>query len=164
MNNQRNIIFFSNLIINKYIVKKDEINKFKDILQSYYAKHKNKFDDFTVCVMWKKNDVLINKISVPSKITIQKPHLFKPTLIEVPIVERVPPFDFPDTFDRNCINDEVVGINIIFISYLEDIKFSHYMTQPKSMLCRKLGRISIEEDFRAFDYNWLPNCFRHIHS
>ena len=100
--------YFSNLIINKYIVINDEIDKFKDIFQSYYDKRKKKIDEFTVCVLWMKNDVLKNKISVPSLITIQKPLLFKPTMTELPIVERVPPFDFLDTFDRNCINDEVV--------------------------------------------------------
>ena len=30
----------SNLIINKYIVKNNEIDKFKEIVQSYYEKHK----------------------------------------------------------------------------------------------------------------------------
>ena len=57
--------YFSNLIIKKYIVKNDEIDKFKDILQLYFDEHKNKFNDFTVCIMWKKNDMLINKNSVP---------------------------------------------------------------------------------------------------
>ena len=32
--------YFSNLIMNKYILKNDEIDKFKDILQSYYDSHK----------------------------------------------------------------------------------------------------------------------------
>ena len=59
---------FSNLIINICIEKNDEIVKFKDILQSYYDKHKKKFDNFTVCVMWMKNGLVVNKISVPSKI------------------------------------------------------------------------------------------------
>ena len=39
--------------------------------------------NFSICVMWKKNNVLINKISVPSTITFQKPHLFKPSMIEL---------------------------------------------------------------------------------
>ena len=43
--------YFSNLIINKYIVKKIEIDKLNDILQSYYDKQKRKFDNLTVCVM-----------------------------------------------------------------------------------------------------------------
>ena len=45
---------FSNLIINKYIVRNLEIDKFKDIIQPYYNNHKKKIDNFTVCVMWKK--------------------------------------------------------------------------------------------------------------
>ena len=32
--------FLSNLIINKYIVKNNEIDRFKDIVQSYYDEHK----------------------------------------------------------------------------------------------------------------------------
>ena len=109
--------------------------------------------------MWKKNDILIKKISVPSKITLEKPHLFKPSMIELPIVIRMSPLDFLDTFDRNIYN-EVDEIKIIFISDLDDITFSHYMTQPKPMLCRKIFKNFVEEDSGDFDYNWLPNCFR----
>ena len=83
--------------------------------------------------MWKKTDVLINKISIPSTITLQNAHLLQPNMIELPIVVRVSPLDFLDTFDGN-INNEVDEINIIFISDLDDITFSHYMTQPKSMI------------------------------
>ena len=46
--------YFSNPIINKYIVKNDEIDKFEDIIQSYYDKHKMKFDDFTVALCGRK--------------------------------------------------------------------------------------------------------------
>ena len=111
--------------------------------------------------MWKKNDMLINKISIPSTNTLQKPHLFQPIMIEIPIEVRVTPLGFLDTFDRN-IKDEVDEIDILFISDLKDMAFSLYMAQRKSMLCRKLVRNFIEEDFGNFDYNWLPNCFRHI--
>ena len=113
--------------------------------------------------MWKKNDVFINKISVPSTITLEKPHLFKPCMVELPIVIRLSPFDFLDTFDRNMNNgnDE---INILFIFDLKIITLSHYMNQPRSMLCRKLERKFIEEDFRDFNYNWLPKCFRLINT
>ena len=84
-------------------------------------------------------------------------------MIELPIVKGVPPIDFLDTFDRN-INNEVVEINMIFISDLKKLTFSHYMAQLKSMLCRKIVRIFIEKDLGDFDYNWLPNCFRHINT
>ena len=60
---------FSNLIIKKYIVRNPEIYKFREIIQPYYNKHEKRFDIFSICIMWKENDILINKISVPSTIT-----------------------------------------------------------------------------------------------
>ena len=38
--------FFLNLIINKTILKKEESDKFKDIIQSYYDKHKKNLMTF----------------------------------------------------------------------------------------------------------------------
>ena len=150
--------YFPNLIINKYIVRKLEIDKFRDIIQSYYDKHKKKFDNFFVCVMWKKNDVLIKKISVSSTTTPEKPHLFKPSMIELPIVKKVSPIDFLDTVDES-ITEGVDEIDIKFTSDLHDITFSHYMDQPKSMIQRKLIKKFFEEDYGKFDCNWLPKCF-----
>ena len=121
------------------------------------------FIDFTVCVMWKKNDILINKISVPSTITLEKPHLFKPCMVQLPIVIRVSSLDFLDIFDRN-INNGVDEINKIFISDLKDITFFHYMDQPKSMLCRRLVRNIFKENFGDFNYKWLPKCFTQINT
>ena len=106
------------------------MDKIEDIVQPSYNNHKKNFDDFTVCVMWKQNDVLVNMISVSSTITLEKPHLFRPSMIELPIVERVSPLDFLDTFDKN-INDEVDEINILIVSDLRDMTFLHYMTKPK---------------------------------
>ena len=60
---------FSNLNINEYIIKNDGSDNFKDILQSYYDKHKKKFDDFTVSVVWMNNALVVNKFSVPCIIT-----------------------------------------------------------------------------------------------
>ena len=92
-----------------------------------------------MCVLWKKNDITITKISIPSIITLQKPHLFKASMIELLTVIRVPPLDFVDTFDRN-INNEFDEINVISLSDLGDITFSHYMTRPKSLIQRKLEK------------------------
>ena len=101
---------------------------------------------FLYVLCGRKNDVLIKKISVPSTITLEKPHLFQPNMIYLQIVIRVSPLDLLDTFDRN-INIEDDEINIKFIFDLKDMTFSHYMAQPKSMLCRKLIRKFVEEDF-----------------
>ena len=160
--------FFSNLIINKYIVKTDEIDNFKDILQSYYDEHKKKFNEFTVRVIWKKNDMVENRTSVPCTITLQKTHMFKPDMFEIPMYVEVSEHEFLDIVNKNCvyiiITDE---INIIFKSNLKNITLSHYLEQPRSMLCRKLERNYFEEvdpppDDMYFDYNFLPNCFRHL--
>ena len=112
--------------MNKYIVKNPEFGKFRDIIQSYYDKHKKKFDDFNICVIWKKDDVILNKISVPSVIKIRKPRLFEPNLIELPIMLKIPASDCLDQFSKECVNDEVDEIDIIFISNLNDITFSSY--------------------------------------
>ena len=68
-----------------------------------------------------KKDMLIIKISVPGTITLEKPHLFKPSLID--------------------------EIDILITSDFDDITFSYYMTQPKSMIQKKLIKNFIEEDW-----------------
>ena len=70
---------------------------------------------------------------------------------------------FLDIVNWNCVYvikaDE---INVTFISKLKEITLSHYMEQPRTTLCRKLEKIFFDEDFGVFDYNFYPNCFRHI--
>ena len=160
--------FLSNLIVNKYIVKNNDINKLKDILQSYCDEHKKKFNEFTVMIIWKKNDMIKNKISIPRTITLQRTHMFKPDMFEIPIYVKVSEREFLNIVDRNCayktISDE---IDIIFISELKEMTLQHYVNQPRSMLCRKLERDYIEEIYQIVDnsdyeYNFLPNCFRNI--
>ena len=83
---------------------------------------------------------------------LEKPHLFKPCMIEIPIVTKLSTLDFLDTVDKK-ITEEVDETAIIFISDLDDIIISHYMTQPKSRLQRKLLKNFIEEDYGNFDCN-----------
>ena len=97
-----------------------------------------------------KNDIVINKISVPRKITIDKPHLFQPSMIELPIVIRVSPIDFLDTLDKNT-TEKVDEIDIIILSDLDDITFSHYMTKINDST--KTYKKFFEEDYCNFDYN-----------
>ena len=81
-------------------------------------------------------------------------------MIQLTITIRVLPIDFLDTIDRKIT--EVDEIDIISTSDLKDINFSHYMDQSKSMLCRKIVKNFMEEDFGDFDYNWLPGFFKNI--
>ena len=156
------------MIVNKYIIKNNDIIKFKDILQSYCDEHRKKFNEFTVMIIWKKNDMIINKISIPRLITLQRTHILQPDLFEIPIYVKVSEREFPNIVDRNCVYNIIsVEIDIIFISKFKEMTLHHYMKQPRSMLCRKLERDYIEEkyqivDNRDFDHNFLPYCFRHI--
>ena len=151
------------MIVNKYIVKNNDIKKFKNILQSYSDEHKKKFNEFTTTIIWKKNDMIINKISVPHTITLRRTDMFKPVMFEIPIYVDVSKREFQDVVDRNCIHNTISDeIDIIFISNLKETTLQHYMKQPRSILCRKLERNYIAENDRDSDYNFLPYCFRHI--
>ena len=68
------------MISTKYILKTDEIDRFKDMLQSYCAQHKQKFNYFTVKIVWKKNDLIINKSSVPCSNSYMQTNPFTPIM------------------------------------------------------------------------------------
>ena len=99
---------------------------FFNILQSYCDEHKKKFNEFTVTNIWKKNDMITSKISIPRTITSQRIHMFKPDMFEIPIYVKVSEREFLDIVDRNCayniISDE---IDIIFISKLKEMTLQH---------------------------------------
>ena len=128
-------------------MKNNDINKFKNILQSYCDEHIEKFKEYTVMIIWKKNEMIINKIIIPRTITLRRTDIFKPDMFEIPIYVKVSDCEFLDVVDRNfaynTISDEIV---IIFISKLEEMTLQHYMKQPRSMLCRKLERNYFEEN------------------
>ena len=81
--------FLSNMIVNKYIVKKDDFDQFKNIRQSYCDEHKKKFNEFTVTIIWKRGDMIIDEISVPQTNTLQRTDMFKPIMFEIPIYVRI---------------------------------------------------------------------------
>ena len=112
--------------------------------------------------------MIINKISFPRTITLQKRHMFKPDMFEIPIYVKVSERDFLNIVDRKCVYNIISDeIDILFISELEEMTLQHYMNQPRSMLCRKLERDYFEENYQMVDnsdyeYNFLPYCFRNI--
>ena len=153
--------------MNKYVIKNDKIFNLKNIVHSYYDEHKKKFIQFRIDVIWKKKDVIINKISVPCTITYKQTHLFKPFMEEMPFYVKVSLKEFQNMIDRGCEYSIITyEMNIIFISKLKYITISHYVERPRSMLCRKLERNHIEEDdpdLGGFNFKFLPECFRHIY-
>ena len=94
--------FFSNLIFNKYIIKNDEVDKFDDILQSCFDEHQQKLNQFSIDVIWEKNDVIIINISVPCTITYIQKHMFKPIVEEKPFYVNVSSNEFQKKMDRGC--------------------------------------------------------------
>ena len=124
--------FLSKMIVNKYLVKNNDINKFKDILQSYYNEYKKKFNEFTVTILWKKNDMIKNKISIARTITSQGTHMLKPDMFEIPIYVKVSEREFQDIVDRNCVHNIISDeIDIILISELTEMTLQHHMKQPR---------------------------------
>ena len=95
--------------------------------------------------------MIVNKISVPSVVKVRKVDLFEPVMIDFPIMLKISAFDYLYHFSKECVNDEVDEIDIIFTSDIDDITFFHYKDQPKTLLCRKLLRKFIGEDFGGFD-------------
>ena len=53
-------------------------------------------------------------------------------------------------------------VKIVFISDLKDMRCSHYLEQPKPMICRKMIR-RFFEGANENDYNWLPDCIMNQH-
>ena len=156
------------MFVKNYIAKNNDFNKYKEILQSYYDEHKKKFNKFIIRNIWKKKDMIINKISVPCTITLRRIDMFKPDMFQIPIYVEASKREFQDIVDRNCayniISDE---IEIMFISKFKEMTLQNYMKQPRSILCRKLERNYFEArdhppDDRDSDNNFLPYCFRHI--
>ena len=133
--------FLSNLIINKYIVKNNETNNFKDIFKIYYLNHKKKLNSFTVLIVFKMNNEVVNKIELPSYIVMK-------TGVK-------PCFEYID--DCLYIDSFCDEINIIFISDFRDITFYHYMNQPMSKLTRKLIKNLLQNQSGDYTHGWLPN-------
>ena len=105
--------------------------------------------------MWMNNVLVVKKISVPSIITHHQ------KMMRLTVTRKKTACDYFNKYNQDFVIGKFDEIDITFISDLKDKTFSHYMAQPKSMLCRKLVRKFIEEDFGDFDFNWLPKCFRH---
>ena len=156
--------FFSNMAVNKYIVKRDEIDKFKVILQSYCDDQRDKFNDFTIKINWKKNNMIINKLSLPISNTWYRRHFFKPEMFELSLYEKMTKSKFKDIINKNCIYNEISDeIEIIFVSNYKDITLQKYITLPRSMLFRKFEQYYMIDCYNEdWNMDFLPNCFRYI--
>ena len=148
--------YCSNLIINKYIVNKNEFDNFKDIFKSHYVSHKKKFNNSGVLIVCKMNGEVSNKVKVPSSLIEEKKYSAFGKIVYFKCGLRTC-FEYID--DCFFIDDLYDEINIIFIFDFKDITFYHYMNQPKSMLSRKLILNLLQNQSGDYTHKWLPICF-----
>ena len=78
---------------------------------------------------------------------MRRTYLFELSLVELPVMLKIPAYDYLDQYNKECVNDESYEIDILVMTDLDDITNLQNMEQPKSMLCRKLMRNFFEENF-----------------
>ena len=109
--------FLSNLIIYKYIVRKDEIDKVKDNLQSYYDKHKKRFDNFAVRIVCKRENQIVCDVKLPDGVIMEERWRVFPNINRIPMnligssiphnVNKIPKF-----LKRSCVEYLDIFYNI----------------------------------------------------
>ena len=102
------------------------------------------------------NGKVSNKVKLPTSLVMEKKYTAFGKMLEGEYGRR-PCFEYiNDYFFIDNLYDET---NFIFISYFKDITFYHYMSQPKSMLSRKLIINLLQNQSGDYTHKWLPNCF-----
>ena len=156
--------FYSNLILNRYIIKNVEVNKFKDVFNPYFIAHTRKFNFFTISIslrLYYEGHLIGHKITVSNYVTysIKSEHYFTiATESASDFLHRITGIYFYHRSNFKMIDE----IEIIFTSDPKYITRQHYLEQPKSMLCRKLIRRFHESTSQDFEYKWLPLSFKNL--
>ena len=57
----------SNLVLYRYIVKDIAVDKFEDIITSYFIEHIKKFHTFSAVIFWVIDDETKYKVSIPNR-------------------------------------------------------------------------------------------------
>ena len=151
--------YYSNLILNTYIVNDVKLDEFENVISKYYFDQMKKFNSFTVKVYWEINDEIQFKLSVPHVVS------FGMVVHSMTINIKETACDFLDRAIKAYLNgqeiEKIDEIEIGFTSDLEDITFKHCKDLPKPMICRNMIRRFFEvkiEDIVDFEYNWIPGC------
>ena len=120
------------------------------------------FKIFAVYVFWETIDSNKLNLSVPNEVSYgQILHYFPINITEsaCEFLDRV----VKGYFNHDELNiDQIEEVEILFISDLKDMTYTHYMEQPKSMICPKKKKKFFEvkgEDINDFEYDWIPGCF-----
>ena len=157
--------YYSNLILNRYVIKNVEVIKFKDLFNPYFIEHTKKFNLFTVSISLRfddENDPSNHKINissnVPYNIQTENYSTFTTELASDFLHKVIAIY----LSHHECDPKISPEIEVVFISDPEDITREHYLEQPGSMLCRKLIRGFHESTSQDFEYKWLPDSFKNL--
>ena len=113
----------SRSVVNKYYIPNVSVNEIDNVINKHIMITKNFFHDF-ICWCIIRNDRFCEKIKV---IWSNLPQAIK---IMIQIIKRY-----------NCKQDDLVNIEIVFITDLESTTYSHYFQLPRTMLERKICQI-----------------------
>ena len=156
--------YYSNLILNRYVIKNVEVIKFKDVFIPYFTAHTRKFNFFTVCLsvrLVEGESPLNHEGNVSSYVTYNfqsENYTVYTTEIAHDFLHRV----ISIHFSHKCSTKKIPGIEIIFVSDPKDKTQKQYLEQPKSMLCGKFTRRFHESTSQDFGYNLLPDSFKNL--
>ena len=146
------------MIINKYIVNKDELDNSKDIFKSHYLNHKKNFNSFDVLIDSKMNGEIFDKIKLSNRIVKKTTYGLGDANV-VSEKRKRPCFEYIyDYFFINSFCDEKKIF--IFISDFRDMSFYHYLNLPKSMVARKLLINLLQNQSGDYTHEWLPNGYK----
>ena len=132
--------YFSNLILNRYVIQNVEVINFKDVFFPYFTAHTRKSNFFTVSILLRLYDgkhPLNHKVNASNYVTYNiqsENYTTYTTELANDFLQRVKSIYFSD----ECSTIIIPEIEIVFISDPKDIAQKHYLEQPKSILCRKL--------------------------
>ena len=156
--------YYSNLIMNRHVIKDVKVIRFKDIFNPYFIEHTKKFNFFTVCISLRldvSETPRNHKINVSSYVTYNiqsENYTTYTTELANDVLHRVKSI----YLSHDCSAKIIPQIEIVFKSDPKDITREHYVQQPKSMLCRKLTRRFNESTSPDFEYKWLPEAFENL--
>ena len=157
--------YYSNLMINRYIIKINEVIKPKDVFNPFSTAHTRNFNFFTVRItlrLYEGESPLDHKINVSNYVTYiiqSENYTTYTTELTNDFLHRAISINFSEERSTKNTTKIIPDIEIVFISDPKDITKKHYLEQPKSMLCRKLIRRFHESTSQDFEYKWLPDSF-----
>ena len=132
-------------VVNKYYIRNVSVIEIDNIINKHIYDYNKKFHDFG-CWCKIQNDYFCEKNWV---IWDSRPHAIK---IKEKIIKRY-----------SCRQDDLVNIEIIFITDLKSATYSHYNQLPRTMLERKMCQIIDRNPNLIKRLDNMPNPYkRHI--